>query len=585
MTVSKRCARWTRPPGRVARVVAPLLAMAGLAAPASAMPLPPQLEGEPAPFSMRPPLADPLAAALRDRLARPDGGEAGGAAGAIAAFYAARDHAPLWMTLDGPTADAERVIALFRSARADGLVPRDYLSLMEPPAPIPIPAVHPLRRPPPAGDGGARVAALGEVAPPAPSAAETMAAREIALARAVLRYARDAQAGRVAPGRISRIITLAPRAPDPAAVLAALADSADPAETLAGYHPPHPAFARLRGALADALADDVVPPPRVPAGPNLRRGDRHPHVAIVRARLGETVRRGTDPTIFDAHLARAVRAFQRERGLAADGIVGPRTRAAFNAASDADLAAVIAANMERWRWMPRDLGRRHVFVNVPAFTVEVVDAGAVDWRGRAIVGRPSNPTPMFSDAMDHVVVNPYWNVPYSIAAGELLPSIRRNPTGYMARRGYEVVRNGRVVHPSSVRWTRETLRRVRIRQRPGRGNALGAIKFMFPNRHAVYLHDTPSKHLFERSRRAFSHGCVRVDRPFAFATALLENDGTVTGARLRAMVGGGARRMNLATPIPVHLAYFTVEVAADGTITRHADLYGFDARLKRALAR
>ncbi len=519
-----------------------------------------------------------LAAALSDgavSAALGERPEAGAFAEAIVAFYAARGYRPVWTEEAGWNERADGVLATFAAARAHGLDPARYLAIVRADggdgAP-PLAAARPLASP-------ARLAASGEGGE---GALQARAGREVRLAAAALLYARHAAAGQVDPRRLSRIIDVAPAAPDPAAVLSALADAPDPAAVLLRSHPPHPGFEALRQALGKALDRRGEAPPRLPDGPLLRRGVVHPQVAILRARLGETVLRGTDPTVFDAALAEAVRAFQRENGLVADGIVGPRTRAALDGAADADPVASLVANMERFRWLPRDLGERHVFVNVPAFRVEVRAGAEVTWRGRAIVGRPANPTPVFSDIMDHIVVNPYWNVPYSIASSQLLPSIRRNP-GWLTRRGYEVVSNGRVVSPHAVGWSEATLRKVRIRQRPGRGNALGAVKFMFPNRHAVYLHDTPDKHLFDRSVRAFSHGCVRVDRPFDFARALLAGEPSVSGAALEGMVGGRQRWVNLEVPVPVHIAYFTREATADGTIVRHRDLYGFDARLERAL--
>lgn len=233
--------------------------------------------------------------------------------------------------------------------------------------------------------------------------------------------------------------------------------------------------------------------------------------------------------------------------------------------------------------MPRWLGGHHVFVNVPAYTVEVRTAGTTVYAGRVIVGQPSNPTPVFSDEIEHVVVNPYWNVPFSIASNEMLGGIRSDPSGYLARRNYEVVVNGRTMDPSAIAWSRDTLRKVRIRQRPGRVNALGSVKFLFPNEHAVYLHDTPAKSLFGRSSRAFSHGCFRVDDPFAFADALLAAETSMSGRSLKRLVGGRQQWLNVKRTIPVHLAYLTRAVTDDGRLVRFDDVYGYDARTLRAL--
>ena len=291
-----------------------------------------------------------------------------------------------------------------------------------------------------------------------------------------------------------------------------------------------------------------------------------------------------DATLFDAGVKEAVLAFQEENGLHADGIVGPRTLLALNAvADDAMAVSDVIANMERWRWLPRDLGPFHVKVSIPEFKVRIVREGDVVHETRVVVGKPSNQTPVFSDEIDHVIVNPYWNVPYSIASQELLPSIQANPTGYMARKNYEVLAGGRVISPTSVDWASVNLRSVRIRQRPGPGNALGKIKFMFPNKHAVYLHDTPSKRLFGRSSRAFSHGCVRVHNPFDFADALFQLDPQWDADALKDLFGPKERRVNMKRTVPVHLTYFTAHVDANGRLQRRPDIYGHNARLTKAL--
>ncbi|WP_420394384.1 L,D-transpeptidase family protein [Acuticoccus sp.] len=460
----------------------------------------------------------------------------------VARFYEARHHAPIWTGERAATLRARLAQAEF-----DGLDPADYVV-------------------PPAGDGvGAQ------------------AAEEVALTEAALRYARHAHAGRTHPSDVSRIMTLEPPSLNERTFLLRLAHARDVAATLDSVHPQHAQYQGLRVALRRTLERSVDAPPAVGRGPNLKEGVRSPRVAVLRARLGATVRRGTDATVFDAALGEAVKGWQRAHGLAADGIVGPRSLAILDAGLGEEAAAALISNMERWRWMPRWLGAHHVVVNVPAYRVRVVSSAETAYEGRVIVGKPANPTPIFSDEVEHVVVNPYWNVPFSIASSEMLGGIQADPTGYLARRGYEAVLNGRVVHPASIAWSRDALRHVRIRQRPGRGNALGSIKFLFPNRHAVYLHDTPTKQLFSRTERAYSHGCVRVEDPFAFADALLAREAGMSGAGLKRLVGRRQQWLDVERKIPVHLTYFTREVAQDGTLLRYADVYGYDARTQRAL--
>jgi murein L,D-transpeptidase YcbB/YkuD len=218
--------------------------------------------------------------------------------------------------------------------------------------------------------------------------------------------------------------------------------------------------------------------------------------------------------------------------------------------------------------------------------VRVIDDGKRIHETRVIVGTPANPTPTFSHAMDHLVVNPFWNVPTSIVRKEMLPEIRQNPSGYFSRRGYQVLaRVGgkyRVVDPAFIDWYGVDPRAVSIRQVPGDHNALGRIKFMFPNQHSVYLHDTPTKKLFGRDMRAFSHGCVRVDQPLAFADAILPVAAPEwNSGRLEKLYGGREQRINLDNPVPVHLAYFTVVIDADGKPRFFEDIYGYDARMAK----
>ncbi|MEM8662896.1 MAG: L,D-transpeptidase family protein, partial [Pseudomonadota bacterium] len=366
---------------------------------------------------------------------------------AVAEFYEANNFEPIWAE-EKETALRKRLGA----ARLDGLDPSAYA--------LPAP---------------------GTLSP---------ASMEVALSEAALRYARHATSGQVDPKSVSRIITLEPHTLDEVSFLHRLRFTTDVARTLDRLHPTNPEFVALKKALAAELERGKDMRVAVGRGKALRKGSRGPRVAVLRARIGATVPRGTDPARFDAALDVAVRDWQREHGLSADGIVGPRTIAVLDEGIGVRDETAILANMERWRWMPRDLGEHHVFVNIPAYRVKVRSGGEEIYDGRVIVGAAHHPTPIFSDEIEHVVVNPYWNVPVSIASKEMLGGIQKNPAGYFARRGYEAVVRGRVVNPASIAWNASTVRQVRIRQRPGRGNALGAVKFLFPNQHSVYLHDT-----------------------------------------------------------------------------------------------
>jgi murein L,D-transpeptidase YcbB/YkuD len=238
--------------------------------------------------------------------------------------------------------------------------------------------------------------------------------------------------------------------------------------------------------------------------------------------------------------------------------------------------------MERWRWEPEQYGDFHVWVNLPEFRLVVVDHGEVDYTTRVVIGTPKNQTPIFHDEIEHVVVNPYWNVPSSIATNEIAPRLVSDP-GYIANQNMELLYGGKVVNAASIDWTTTSIRNFSIRQRPGPGNALGQVKFLFPNQHDVYLHDTPSKSLFARSTRAFSHGCVRVQNPMEFANALLKNEVGMTRASLEGQFGSKERWNNLENHIPVHLTYFTLRVDEDGSIRSFGDVYGANQKLKTLL--
>jgi murein L,D-transpeptidase YcbB/YkuD len=228
--------------------------------------------------------------------------------------------------------------------------------------------------------------------------------------------------------------------------------------------------------------------------------------------------------------------------------------------------ADIVANMERWRWLPQDLGSRHIEVNLPEYALRVVENGKVIHQARVIVGKPETPTPIFSNRMQMVIVNPYWHIPPSIMKNEILPKLAADPN-YATDRGYEVVYRGNSIS---------------VRQPPGERNALGFIKFLFPNQHSVYLHDTPTRGLFARQERAFSHGCVRVDQPFKLGEIVLGADG-YDEQRLRKMIGSGERTIKLKQELPIHLTYFTLFVDEAGRLQRREDLYGYDGKVRTAL--
>jgi L,D-transpeptidase YcbB len=333
----------------------------------------------------------------------------------------------------------------------------------------------------------------------------------------------------------------------------------------------------------------------IPEGPTLDPGDRSERVPILRARLAATGHlpghhaSPEDPELYDEALEEAVKAFQRNHGLASDGRVGPASRRALNVPATQRHRQLVV-NLERWRWLPRELGDRYILVNIPGYQVHVVDDGAETLRLRAIVGRDYRQTPVFSAEMTYLALAPYWNLPPGITANDQLPRIREDPE-YVRRQNMVLFENGtnRVVDPNTVNWTgmsgAEFNRRFRLRQEPGPNNALGQVKFMFPNRHNVYIHDTPARELFDRVTRDFSSGCIRVERPLELAAHLLRDDPSWTPERIREVIAQGRERaVTLPRSYTVHVQYWTAWVELDGTVHFRDDIYNRDPRVMAALA-
>lgn len=468
-------------------------------------------------------------------------------------FYGERHFEPLWLTAAADGSEsfspaALKIIDVFKAAASEGFRPSDYLT----------PAIELAS----AGTDPARLADL-----------------ETAFSAATLRYAHDAYMGRVAPETVSANIDPETKRLDAAALLVKLASSDAPDKVLAGLDPLDPEFAALKAALAKLNGNGeggeaIV----IPAGKTLKPGMKDARLDLLRQRL-KVPAPAEDAETYDPDLVAAVTDFQTSLGIAADGIVGPATLAALNNGGTISREDIIA-NMERWRWLPQDLGELHVLVNIPEFRVSVVDNGVTAYSTRVVVGKPATPTPVFSNSIKNIVVNPYWNVPTSIVAKEIAPHMLANP-GYLDSQNMEIVSGARVIDASAIDWASVTQSnwRYSIRQRPGGGNALGEVKFLFPNDHDVYLHDTPSKSLFGSAVRAYSHGCVRVQHPMDFADALLKSQPNLNASVLESMFGPKERWVNLKTHVPVHIAYFTVRADASGVLRSYADIYGHNRKL------
>lgn len=482
-------------------------------------------------------------------------GDARRRADAVAKVYAARANQPIWVEGDHYSDKAKAVIARLADAVTDGLNPVDY--------------------------------ALPETNLSAPTT-ELVANADLRVSMAVATFAEQASGGRVAPRSISKDITRTPERISADTALAKVADAADAAAALDSFNPPTDGFRRLKAMLAEVRAAKETTTGAVSTEPvalakSLKPGMSDEGVPTLRTRLGLAApEAGVDPALYDDALVTAVEAFQKANGLSADGVVGSRTVAVLNGAHR-DIEGEIIANMEMWRWMPRDLSQDYVLVNIPEFKVRVFRNGQKVHEARVVVGKTTNQTPIFSGEMQYLVVNPYWHVPESIKVKEMLPEIQADPAGYFSRHGYEVTWDGQVIDPTRVIWDENAVKAVGIRQVPGEANALGHIKFMFPNQHAVYLHDTPLRSLFNRDVRAFSHGCVRVDDPMAFADAVLQGDPEWTVPKLQAMFGGDEKRVDIATHLKVHLAYFTAFVDDGGKLQIRDDIYGHIQAVKKAL--
>lgn len=354
------------------------------------------------------------------------------------------------------------------------------------------------------------------------------------------------------------------------------------ADSLEALTPQNQEYRHMRKVLAGYRAQaERGAWPTVPSNLRLKPGQKHAGVRALAERLSATGDySGTIPNPgaapYDEALQEAVKRFQRRHGLDEDGAVTPAVVAELNVPLEQRIRA-LELNLERWRWLPRDPGTRFMVVNIPEMRLQVWENGQVPLSMRVIVGKRDTPTPIFNDEMTHIVFSPYWNVPPGIAQEETLPSLMSDPD-FLARNNMEVVdASGKPVDPGSIDWSDPSS--FRFRQRPGSDNALGLVKFMFPNKFDVYLHDTPTDSLFGRGARLFSHGCVRVEQPEALAAYVLRDQPEWTADRIReAMHAGQERTVKLREPIPVFIGYWTARVTPDGLVQFRKDVYGIDAR-------
>jgi murein L,D-transpeptidase YcbB/YkuD len=464
----------------------------------------------------------------------------------VEAFYKARDYKPLWMSDGVADERAKAAIAYLAQVDSVGLDPNDY----------PTPDFK------------------------SAATAETQAEDELKLTASVLTYARQAQAGRIHFSRVGADIEFKPVAPEPAEVLAKLADASDVGAALDGYNPPQAEFAALKVKLAELRKGALTPKAEeekkpdlvhVGEGKILRPGMKDARVIALRKRLN--IAGDKDSSLYDDAVRDAVKTFQTEADIDVDGNLGSNTVRALNGEKkvargpSANPIDTIIVNMERWRWLPRDIGNPHVIVNVPDYTLTLYNNDKVYWHTKIVAGKPGKATPMVSAEMKFITVNPTWNVPPSIIENEYLPALQQDP---------------QALDRIGLKLTQDADGTIHISQPPGAGNALGRIRFNFPNKFLVYQHDTPDKYLFAKDKRAYSHGCMRVQNPLTYGEKLLSlvlPSEHYTEARLEKMFGGSEININFPKNIWVHLTYQTAFVDEDGKLQLREDVYGRDARM------
>ena len=492
----------------------------------------------------------PVAERLRDMLSGKSLRYFGrkGERAAVEKFYAARDYAPIWSQSGKLNAPGKAVVARLNAAGADGLDASDY------PAPDFTAATSP----------------------------DALAEADLKLTNSMFDYARQAQSGRMHWSQASGDIQYPEHPTDPAEVLANVSGSTDASATLASYNPPHKGYRDLRAKLAEMRGDAEGPIAQIAAGPALKyvktkKGETvvdDPRVPLLRTKLGLA---DGSSTRYDADVATAVRKFQASSDLKASGVLDDATVRAMNAPKRGRQIDTLLVNMERWRWLPRQLGaaslgNAYVMLNIPDYTLKVMHNDQQAWTTRVVVGKVGNhATPLLTETMKYITVNPTWNVPPSIIYKEYLPALQQDPT---------------VLQRMGLKMERAKDGSIHISQPPGEANALGRIRFNFPNKFLVYQHDTPDKNLFAKDERAFSHGCMRVQNPDQYAATLL---GIVmpkeryTAERIRGMYGKGEVNLNFSTPIPVNITYQTAFVDDAGKLEFRKDVYSRDAQMLAVL--
>ncbi len=503
------------------------------------------------------PGGDGPAAAALPTLKPPSPEEADQAA--LIAFYTSRRDEPLWVTKSGYAPKALAAISELKRAGDWGLDAQDF-----------------------------EVPNLVE----GTLARDDLAKAEMNLSIAVLKYARYARGGRIPDpaNTLSSYLDRRPQLRDRASLLDGLAKADDPTALLLGLHPQQPQFNLLRQVWLETQRSATFPKNfKLDAREDLKPGDRAASVSQLRARMNLASEAAGDGDLYDAALVRAVQGFQMLKDISpADGVLTNRTRDALAKPIVKGNAGQLAANMQLWRWMPENLGDFYVNVNVPEYMIRIVKAGEPVFTERVTVGLTDKQTPIFSDQMERVTFKSRWRVPDSIKVKEVWPSLLRGG-GLMRQHNLRMKRvsdpEGPDVDWHSINWATADMGEYQLYRPPGGGNQLGLVKFSFPSKHYVFMHDTPEKYMFNWSRRANSHGCMRIRNPLAMATAVLGEDKGWDRAKIDDLVRNGPDHniIELDHKIPVHITYFTARVSKGGKIETWADVYGHEKRITLAL--
>jgi murein L,D-transpeptidase YcbB/YkuD len=483
-------------------------------------------------------------------------------------LYEKREFAPVWIERGSPRPQMNALVSAIRAASLDGLDPALY-------------------------NGGLleqrRQESSGRLFSKRKFDANEAAATDAYLTYLYMKYASDLADGTSDLAHADRTWQIKAEPVDALARLERALDDDRVAESLAELTPQTPNYRALRRALAEYRGYAATGPwPTVPADLKVKPGQVSEHVPAIARRLAASgdytgaMPADGQPAAYTSELQEAVKRFQRRHGLADDAVVGSAVAAEMNVPVDARIRQ-IELNLERWRWLPRNLGDRYILVNIPEMRLEVWERDNVGLSMRVVVGKQQTQTPIFSEDMTYLVFSPYWNVPPDIAKKETLPSVM-NDSGFLSRMNMEVVdASGKPVDPDSI--DLGVPGSYRFRQRPGASNSLGLVKFMFPNQFNVYLHDTPADALFARASRAFSHGCVRLEKPQTLAEYVLRDQPDWTPQRIRAAMDGAEETtVKLKAALPVYIGYWTARVSPDGLVQFRKDIYGIDGRLTAMLA-